>query len=515
MEPTYEIGEGTLSDEGPVEEQKFYANFDMLYDRTLADFQYCFFYYAINKYLKAGIDKIVWSQIRHQGASKQRTLQLRRERWEIKAGGSTQQKLQEYNNYCASLLFAERHHAKFFQCLHQFACKIISSRDIDNKEFFNADETLQVCRAISLMMDPHKPTTDALEEAFRQDISKYSGKHPYMAVRDRLTELLHKWEAEGDISEPGPRMKYYKYAGTQLEPSANSIYYTNFRKFIEKFEGGEKLPMEFKLPQPGLIREPGMFKDILFRDLVDHPEDFDYSFADLGVDAENWYKLDISSFELFKNAHPERDWVVTGAQSQEDMGFMNDLRANIYLMLRLNDNLLGYGTFATDITRAQGNSLSQFEISPDGHKKEFWNLQSIDWTSTIDKRNWPRGVMVPKDWMTHLVLIDNMYLRLGIRAGGETYIRSKSETARLAPVAGTPEVTEKTLSKENHVRFSKNVDVINLPRNSSLVKGAKVEGADDKKATPLTKEEKKDETNLRLIIGSIAAFFGLYYITSD
>ena len=239
MEESFEIGEGTLSAEPELaQEQRFYASFDMLYDRTLADFQYCFFFYALNKYLKADIDKIQWS-IKRNTPSEDLAPMLRKIRWEIKQGDSPQQRLQQYNNYCASLLFAERHHAKFFQCLHQFACMIIAERSIANSEFFNKDETLQICRSITLMMDPHKATANQMEQAFQQDIEKYSGKHPYSAVRDRLEELLYKWEEQGDISEPGPRMKHYKYAGTRKNPSANAIYHTNFVKFQGKFD---KLP---------------------------------------------------------------------------------------------------------------------------------------------------------------------------------------------------------------------------------------------------------------------------------
>ena len=500
----FEIGEGTLS--STPQPEIFYANFDMLYDRTLADFQYCFFFYAINKYLKASISKIDWSVLRHGPESKERTMTLRRSRWEILAGDSAQQKLQQYNNYCASLLFAERHHAKFFQVLHQFACQIISERSILNSEFFNKDETLQICRSITLMKDPHRATADQLEQAFRQDIEKHSGVHPYSAVRDRLTELLYKWEEEGDISEPGPRMKYYKYAGTRKDPSANAIYHTNFVKFMGTFD---KLPQSFRLPQPQLIKNPGMFTDIMFRDLVDHPETFQYSFAESGIDSETWCKLDISQADTFTNSQPQNDWIVSSAQSQQDVEFMNDLRANIYLMLRVNNNLLGYGNFETDITRAQGNQVAQFEISPDAHKKAFWNQESIDWTSSIDKANWPRGVMVPKDHIVHLGTIDKMYMRLGIRESGETYIRSQSETGRLR--GGM----EKTLNKDNHVRFARNVDVKIIPRNNTVMKGAEAKGEDDKKATPPTKKEKKDATNLNLIVGSILAFFGLYYIASD
>ena len=115
---------------------------------------------------------------------------------------------------------------------------------------------------------------------------------------------------------------------------------------------------------------------------------------------------------------------------------------------------------------------------------------------TREKRDWPRGVWLPTLVFEYLENLDEHYEELLSRKAGFEFIR----TERLE--------IQKSKDPKNRVTFSDKVDVTTLPRKPSSSEQSK--GADHKPAAHKSGDEKKDDTNLMLIVGSILAFFGIF-----
>ena len=194
---------------------------------------------------------------------------------------------------------------------------------------------------------------------------------------------------------------------------------------------------------------------------------------------------------------------------------LEQMRANIYGMFRVNDCLLGYPGFEVNLTHTQGNQIVPFEISGTGHKLAFFPPQYMDFAKTRDKRDWARGVFIPYRWLNYLLLADGFLTKLTAtydesRSGGFVFEeRSASEIGRREK--------ELKLDVQNRVRFASKNQVRFFDKDEKIAKGAEVKGADDTGDVPVpkTKSEKKDNENLWLIGSSIAAFFGIYFLALD
>ena len=475
-----------------IQEPTPWINLDMLYDQTLYDFQYCFKMFALNKYLRGTIPWKRWGAIRDREQFAQRDLypEIRRNRFESKLG--TIVKVQEYNNFCAQLLFEERHHAAFFAILLEFAQEIVQTSD-QSENYFSDNECIQLGHSIMLMTTNQTQGLNEFDQHIAKMIQRFPQQHPLITVYSTLDELLVKWGQQQNISEPGPRMKMYQYAGTRRDPSANSVFHKNFIQVLTDNNG--TVPPYLATPKNNVLGQhtPAIFETVLFQDFVTHPEEFAHDFASLAK--ENYTKINEPS-NLFRHIGIADNWVDPQGDFDPTSEFIYNMRAEIYTVLRVNDCLLGYPDFAIDITRAQGDRLKNFEVHATGSRHGFWNPKFVDFMGTREKRDWPRGVWLPTLVFEYLENLDEHYEELLSRKAGFEFIR----TERLE--------IQKSKDPKNRVTFSDKVDVTTIPRKPSRSEQSK--GADHKPAAHKSGDEKKDDTNLMLIVGSILAFFGIF-----